>query len=125
MGNKFYGEGNLGTNPELRRKTGSNEDNDAVCNMRIYFDKPVPQEGGGFEDKGGFWMNVELWGKRGIRSNELLLKGTRVVVEGSIIGKNWKDGITGEDRVTLVVRAKRVNPDLMVVESFKQNSNHG
>ena len=118
MGNKFNGEGNLGIDPELNRRDSKDDDN-AVCNLRIYFDKPVPLEDGSFEDKGGFWMNVEIWGKRGIRCHELLKKGNRVTVDGSIIGKKWKDKESGEDQFGLVVRAKRVTPDLMTVDTLK------
>ena len=48
MGNKFFGEGNLGQDPELKF-TGEGDDT-AVCNLRVYFDKPVPVDEG-FEDK--------------------------------------------------------------------------
>ncbi|MBT7209425.1 MAG: single-stranded DNA-binding protein [Gammaproteobacteria bacterium] len=120
MGNKFNGEGNLGITPELKRLEKDNDDQ-AVCNLRIYFDRPVPkQDDEGFEDKGGFWMNVEIWGKRGIRCYEMLAKGNRVTVDGSIIGKKWNDRESGEEQFSLVVRAKRVNPDLMTVDSIKQ-----
>jgi single-strand DNA-binding protein len=120
MGNKFYGEGNLGTDPELKRLDPDDDEN-AVCNLRIYFDKPVPKkDGDGFEDKGGFWMNVEIWGKRGIACHQLLKKGNRVTVDGSFIGKRWNDKDSGEEQFGLTVRAKRVNPDLMIVESIKK-----
>lgn len=116
MGNRFFGEGNLGADPELRQKEGE-EDDKAVCNLRIFFDKPVPLEEGGFEDKGGYWMDVEIWGKRGIACSDLLHKGNRVTVEGSIMQKKWLDN--GEEKTRLAIRAKRVNPDIMIVESIK------
>ena len=117
MGNKFTGEGNLGQNPELKR-TGGEDDDKAVCNLRIYFDRPVPKDDGGFDDKGGFWMDVEIWGKRAVACANLLTKGSRVVIEGSLIGQNWKDD-EDQDRHKLIVRAKRVSPDLMTVDAIK------
>ena len=121
MGNRFYGEGNLGNDPELKQLEEDNGDK-AVCNLRVYFDKPVPTaDNSGFEDKGGFWMNVEIWGKRGIACADLLSKGNRVTIEGSIIGKEWTDK-EGVERVSLVVRAKRVNPDMMIVDTIKHRS---
>ncbi len=122
MGNKFSGEGNLGADPELRHNEGEHDDK-AVCNLRIYFDKPVPVDDG-FEDKGGFWLNVEIWGKRGIACNALLQKGNRVTVDGSLIQKEWVDN--GEERSRIVLRAKRVSPDIMIVESIKpkKEANH-
>lgn len=123
MGNRFYGEGNLGADPELKQLEDDNDDK-AVCNLRIYFDKPVPSDDSdsGFEDKGGFWMNVEIWGKRGIACDNQLSKGNRVTVEGSIIGKEWTDKENGAERVSLVVRARRVNPDMMIVDTIKQRT---
>ncbi len=120
MGNKFSGEGNLGQDPELKR-TGGDDDEKAVCNLRIYFDRPVPKEDGGFDDKGGFWMDVEIWGKRAVACANLLTKGTRVVVEGSLIGQNWNNE-EGEEQRRLIVRAKRVSPDLMLVDTIKSRS---
>lgn len=122
MGNRFYGEGNLGADPELRYTGNSGNDDDAVCNLRIYFDKPVPVEDGSFEDKGGFWLNVEIWGKRAVACSKLLSKGSRVSTEGSLIGKSWQDQ-NGEERTGLVLRARRINPDLMVVDSIRNNGN--
>jgi len=117
MSNKFYGEGNLGADPELK-SFDENDDDKAVCNLRVYFDKPVPLDDGGFEDRGGFWLNVEIWGKRGITCSEVLKKGKRIYAEGSLIEKTWEDG-NGEGRSSLVLRAKRVNPDISSVDSLK------
>ncbi len=120
MGNKFTGEGNLGQDPVLKR-TGGDDDEKAVCNLRIYFDRPVPKDEGGFDDKGGFWMDVEIWGKRAVACASLLIKGSRVVVEGSLIGQSWK-GDDDQDHYKVIVRAKRVSPDLMIVGSIKSKA---
>ena len=118
MGNKFYGEGNLGSDPTLRN-TSSDVKSDSVCNLWIFFDKPRPTEDGeGFEDRGGFWMNTEIWGKRGENCYKVLKKGDRVSVDGSLIMKEWKDG-EDRDRSEICVRARRVNPDIIAVESTK------
>ena len=118
MGNKFYGEGNLGKDPTLRN-TSSDAESDSVCNLWIFFDKPRPvEDGDGFEDKGGFWMNTEIWGKRGENCYKVLKKGDRVSVDGSLIMKEWKD-CEDRDRSEICVRARRVNPDIIAVESTK------
>ncbi len=120
MGNKFYGEGNLGSDPTLRNTDSSDTESDSVCNLWIFFDKPRPVEDGeGFEDKGGFWMNTEIWGKRGENCHSVLRKGDRVSVDGSLVQKKWKDG-EDRDRSELCVKARRVNPDIIVVESTKE-----
>ncbi len=120
MANKFFDEGNLGTDPEIKFLEEGSDDK-VVCNLRIYFDRPVPNDDNGFDDKGGFWMSVEIWGKRAIRCHELLKKGHRVSVEGSIIGKSWIDSDSQKQEV-LVVRARRVNPDIMMVDSLATKS---
>ena len=61
--NEFIGEGNLGQEPDVRVVTHNGENND-VANLRIYFDRPVANAEGNFEDKKGFWLNVEVWGDR-------------------------------------------------------------
>jgi single-strand DNA-binding protein len=119
MGNKFFGEGNLGSDPELN-VLDNNSDDKTVCNMRVYFDRNLPKpDGDGFDEKGGFWMDVEIWGKRAIGCDTTLKKGNRVAVDGSIISKPWTDDNGGE-HPGFVVRAKRVNPDLMIVDAIKE-----
>ncbi|MGH8531652.1 MAG: tyrosine-type recombinase/integrase [Gammaproteobacteria bacterium] len=34
-----------------------------VTELRVYFDRQVPDGNGGFEDRGGFWLPVHLWDK--------------------------------------------------------------
>jgi single-strand DNA-binding protein len=55
--NEFIGEGNLGQDPELRAVQSGGGDK-AVANLRVYFDRRVPDGGGGFEDKQGFWCGL-------------------------------------------------------------------
>ena len=119
MSNKFYGEGNLGADPELKY-LDQQDDSKTVCNLRVYFDRNLPNKNNdGFEEKGGFWMDVEIWGKRAIACDEILNKGNRVSVDGSIISKPWEDD-NGKEQPGFVIRAKRVNPELMSVEAIKE-----
>ena len=60
--NEFRGRGNLGATPELRRIDDGGEGR-SVLSLRIYFARLVPtREGnsGGFEDRGGFWLNASV-----------------------------------------------------------------
>lgn len=103
--NQFFGEGNLGLDPNLKSVRRDGEDNDVV-NLRIYFDRPVPDGEGNFEDKKGFWLNVEVWGGRATHVARLCAKGSRVAVIGSLMDDSYeKDGetITG-----VSVRARHV-----------------
>lgn len=101
--NEFRGRGNLGAAPELRR-IEDGADGRSVLGLRIYFDRLVPtREGnsGGFEDRGGFWLNASVWGRRADSLQPLLAKGMRVYVEGTLVQRAWQSRETGEDRTAL------------------------
>lgn len=103
--NEFIGEGNLGQDPDLKTVKRGDEDSD-VTNLRVYFDRQVANSEGNFEDKKGFWLNVELWGAKAKHVARLCAKGSRIAVKGSLIDASYeKDGAT-VTRVSL--RAKRV-----------------
>jgi single-strand DNA-binding protein len=82
MSNTFAGAGNLGETPSLKQVTVDGEPKSKL-ELSIYFDRPVPVEGGGFEDRGGFWMRAEIWDKAAEQVAPLLTKGARVRVEGT------------------------------------------
>ena len=74
MSNHFAGRGNLGADPDLKHVEIDGEPR-AVAALRIYFDRPVPDGDGGFTDKGGFWLPVNLWGPKAETIAKLLRKG--------------------------------------------------
>lgn len=94
--NRFNGVGNLGDRPKLKSVPVGDEVRD-VLDLRIYFDRPVPDGEGSFADKGGFWLNANLWGNRAKPLSDLLDKGMRVRVEGTLIQETWEDR-EGEER---------------------------
>jgi single-strand DNA-binding protein len=114
MANKFSGRGNLGADPELRYTAG--EDSEPVCSLRVFFDRPKPDGNGGFDDKGGFWLDVSLWGTRGEAAAQLLKKGARVSVSGELYEDAWQDNESGEERRKLRLRATHVDLDLVRLE---------
>lgn len=89
MSNTFSAAGNLGDTPTLKQVTVDGEAKSKL-ELSIYVDRPVPVEGGGFEDKGGFWLRAELWDKAAEQAAPLLAKGARVRVEGSLVQETWK-----------------------------------
>ncbi|MBK1734874.1 hypothetical protein CKO15_06130 [Halorhodospira abdelmalekii] len=113
MANFFRGRGNLGAAPTLRHTQDT-----PVANLRIYFDRPVPDGEGGFNERGGFWANVSLWGARAETAARLLPKGARVAVEGELFESQWEDKETGEARRQIEVRARYVDLDLARIESL-------
>lgn len=93
MSNQFSGEGNLGQDPEIRTIEKDGETL-TVANCRIYFDRQKKTDDG-YEDAGGFWLNVEIWGARAEHIGRLYGKGARVEVRGSLVNDNYeKDGAT-------------------------------
>jgi single-strand DNA-binding protein len=115
MANEFRGRGNLGQDPELRNVEVEGEARQ-VCALRIYFDRQVPN-GEEFEDRGGFWLDADLWGPRAEDAARVLRKGMRLYVEGSLAQHTWKDKETGGDRARLTLRADYLALDLGRLES--------
>ena len=116
MSNQFSGAGNVGTEPALRQIQMGGEGRE-VAEMRVYFDRPVPKKGGGFEEKGGFWLTVAVWGARAAQAAAVLKKGARVQVTGNLRQENWKDKSTGAERSELRLTADTLAIDLLCVES--------
>lgn len=117
MANTFHGRGNLGADPELKQVTVDGEPR-AVLDLRVYFDRPVPDGDDDFEDKGGFWLNVALWGPRAQRLQSLLKKGMRVHLEGTLVSQIWDDPDSGEPRAAMTLNASYLAIDASRVEAI-------
>jgi single-strand DNA-binding protein len=108
MSNQFFGEGNIGIDPEVKQFQSGNNDPSFLLKLSVYFDNPVKGKDGNYEDKGGFWAPVELWVKDGANKlADLYQKGQRVAVQGRMIKDTWKDE-AGEERFAFKVRARRI-----------------
>lgn len=118
MSNRFEGRGNLGADPVLKYVDVAEGEKRAVCELRVYFDRPV-RDGEEWKDQGGFWMNVAYWGKRGEQAGKLLAKGSRVFVVGTLVQDSWADKDTGEEKNRLVLEAESVDLDMMRIGSVK------
>ena len=105
MSNRFEAEGNLGNAPELRTVNVGGNDRD-VMDFSVYIERRVPDGNGGFEDKGGFWLNGSLWGRRARVTHEHLKKGMRVRVGGELRSETWEQD--GEQRSGLKLDAEYV-----------------
>ncbi len=116
MSNRFLGRGNLADAPTLKHVDVEGGKR-TVASMRIYFDRSVPDGDGGFEDKGGFWMDVSLWGNRAEAAARILAKGARVAVSGSIVLRTWEDKESGEERSRFELIADSVDLDLGRVDT--------
>jgi Single-stranded DNA-binding protein len=103
MANKFSGTGNLADTPTVKSVTVRAEaESRTVAEMRIYFDRSVPDGNGGFRDAGGFWLTCNLWGRRAEAPIiKQLTKGMRVHVEGTLSQESWEDSASGTQRTAM------------------------
>lgn len=118
MSTRFSGRGNLAEVPALKSVEVRGESRQ-MAQMRVYFDRPVPAEEDAFEDKGGFWLDVNYWGHRAERMVRVLSRGARVYLEGNLEQVIWKDRDSGTDRSKLRLNAEYIALDLSRVESVE------
>lgn len=124
MSNSFSGFGNVGAAPTLRRVPVGDEQR-AVADLRVYFDRRIHKGDGRFEDEGGFWLTVSVWGTRGESVARLVQKGARVYVEGTLRQEKWEDRETGQPRSEFRLTADSIALDLLGVESVAYQPRRG
>ncbi len=115
MNSLFFGTGNLGADPIVRDVPVDGGGTTKVVNLRVRFDRPRPKKDGGYEDKGGFWADVALFGNRAEPLSKLLHKGARVAVLGELYQDEYEKD--EESRTALAVTASFVGPDPIAIES--------
>ncbi|MCB1738683.1 MAG: single-stranded DNA-binding protein [Gammaproteobacteria bacterium] len=114
--NIFIGTGNLGSDPVLSHKDIRDEKR-AVVNFSVFFKRSKPDGQGGFEDAGGFWRDVSLWGPRAEKVAKTFQKGAPVVIVGEEKQDSWEDKDSGEARAKIVVIAEHIGLDPIGIES--------
>jgi single-strand DNA-binding protein len=100
--NKVMLIGNLGSDPELRSTSGGN----AVLNMRLACSETYLDKNRQRQEKTE-WVNVVLWGKRAEALSKILIKGSRIFVEGSLRTSTYDDK-QGQKRYKTEVNATNV-----------------
>ena len=120
MSTYFNGEGNIGSAPECKEYPNGNEEPRRVLRLNVYFDNPVPNKDGEYEDRGGFWMPVDWWHKDAEHFATLYQKSMRVVVQGREERDEWVDD-DGNDRITYRINARSVSILPHRLESVKLN----
>ena len=113
MINRFEGVGNVGVAPVLRVVRVGDDDR-TVCNLRVYFDRPVGEE---YKDKGGYWLSVDIWGFRAKEAMRILKKGTRAFFMGTQRNEEWPDEKTGEVKNNMCLTADHFFIDSICVEN--------
>lgn len=84
-------EGNIGSTPDFKEFPNGNKEPRRLLRINVYFDNSIPKEGGGYEDRGGFWANVEWWHKDAEHYADLFQKGMRVTVAGRAVMDRWEN----------------------------------
>ncbi len=116
MSTRFSGRGNLAEVPALKTVDVKGESRQ-MLQMRVYFDRPVPADDETFEDKGGFWIDVNYWGHRAEQRVRLLSRGARVYLEGNLEQVTWQDRVSGSDRSKLRLNADYIALDLSRIDA--------
>lgn len=107
MSTRFDNEGNIGSAPEYHEfPNGEGEEPDRMLRVSVYFDNPV-RVNDKWEDRGGFWMPVELRHSDARKWLPLYQKGMRVAVRGHLVSEKWTDE-DQDPRVTTKVRARAI-----------------
>jgi single-strand DNA-binding protein len=122
MSNRFEGNGNLGDAPALKRVRVGDEQR-PVLELSIYFDRRVPTGEGAFAEKGGFWLNANLWGKRAEIAAPLLAKGARVHAIGELELETWDDD--GEQRSAFKLNLDAITIDPLRVQEISYKESRG
>ena len=105
MSNEFRGTGNVADAPVVKTVMVG-DDERKVTDLRVFFDEYRSDGRGGFEQKGGFWLDVNVWGER--RATEVaqhVKRGARVHVVGRLVESRWTTNEGGEERRALYLDA--------------------
>jgi single-strand DNA-binding protein len=101
MSNEFRGTGNVADAPVLKTVTVGEEER-RVTDLRVFFDEYRPDGRGGFEQSGGFWLDVNVWGeRRALDVAQHVKKGARVHVVGRLVERRWTTADSNEERRAL------------------------
>lgn len=84
--NKVMLIGNLTRDPELRYTAG----NTAVCTLGMATNRAWKDQNGELKESTEF-HNIVVWGKMAETCHQILAKGMKVYVEGSLTTRSWDD----------------------------------
>jgi single-strand DNA-binding protein len=117
MSNRFEGDGNLANKPVYKQVPGGRDGSFEVAEMRVHFGRYKRNEQGDFEQIGGFWMPVAIYGPKAKAVADLYQKGSRVKVLGELRDFVGRDD-NGNEVELLQVVADDVLPHVSRIESI-------
>lgn len=110
MSTQFDGEGNIGSPPEYKLVPGKEGRPDRhLLKLNVYFDNRVPVGTGKdatFEDRGGFWLNIDWWHSKAASYADIFKKGMRIKAQGRLVLEQWED--KGEDFEAFKLQAESI-----------------
>jgi len=108
MSNKITVSGNLAADPELRYTPNGK----AVVSLRLA-DTPrrLNPQTKEFEDGTTLWLKVTAWDALAENTAASLVKGSRVVVTGTLVQENYKTK-EGADASSIKINADEISPSL-------------
>lgn len=122
MSNEFRATGNIGQAPTLRTVKVNGEDR-SVVDLRVYFDRRIPMKDGSYEDDGGFWLTVSVWGSRADNAFKLFSKGMRIEVIGALRLETWEND--NEVRTEFRLTADKITIDPICLDSVTLRKRSG
>ena len=84
--NKVNLIGRLGADPEVKKL----DDGTVVANFSVGINENYKDKAGEWQEKTS-WHRIVAWGKTGELVEKLLVKGTEVILEGSLQNQSWED----------------------------------
>lgn len=99
--------GNLTRDPELRFTQSGRP----VSSFSVAVNKRKRNEAGEWEDAGADFFNVTAWGSLGENLANSLEKGTRVIVTGRLVQRQWETD-QGDKRTAVEIVAEAAGPDM-------------
>lgn len=78
-----------------------------LAKLRVFVGRAFLNNDQEFEDKHGYWIDVELWGNK---ANHLhvIEKGASIQMTGNYLMSKWKDKEDNSDRERMIFRAKEI-----------------
>lgn len=127
----FIFDGNIGVTPELRFQPANERSNGEprpLLKFNVKYDRLVKTQDPEhpYEDKGGFWVSVDYWGRDGEALSKLLQKGMRVRIEGEPRLDIWEDKNNPGEMVSgMAVNASLITIMPQRIESVKLKPSQG
>lgn len=127
----FSFDGNVGMTPELRFQPGNERSNNEprpLLKFNVKYDRLVKTQNSDqpYEDKGGFWVSIDYWGRDAEQLSKLIQKGMRVHIEGEPRMDIWEDKHTPGQMVSgMAVNASLISimPHRLESVVLKQRQN--